>query len=161
MKQQDKEAERGVREEYLTRSFLPGALLSYTFKHLAILIYSSIFPQGHYTECWIFISYSAPMCEWHQHCSLFHKEKQLSEEITAFCKNNHHLDVLCGPFRLGASMLGPGLQAAFPQKKEHRVSGLQFHIKQGSLLNPNARRHLHVCHKFITDLEIRLKSLKT
>lgn len=47
MKQQDKEAEKGVGEEYLTASFLPGALLRYTFKHPEILIYSSIFPKGH------------------------------------------------------------------------------------------------------------------
>lgn len=48
MKQQDKEAERGGKEEHSSWSFLPVVLLSYTFKHLKLLIYCIIFPRGHW-----------------------------------------------------------------------------------------------------------------
>lgn len=48
MKQQDREAEKGVGKGYLTPSFLPGALLSCTSEHLTILIHASI-PRRHQT----------------------------------------------------------------------------------------------------------------
>lgn len=70
------------REEYLTLSFLPGALVSYPFKHLAILMYSSI-PQLGDTERWIFTPYSAP-CVSSVTVITWGGE---AVEITALCKN--------------------------------------------------------------------------
>lgn len=85
MKQQDKEAGRGGEEEYLPWSFLPGALPSYTFKHLSSPNLRYHFATGSLdTKYQVFISSSAPMHEWHQHDYLFlHKKEELSAEITA------------------------------------------------------------------------------
>lgn len=132
MKQQDKEAEKGVGEEYLTRSFLPGAPLSYTFKHPA-------FPTASLdTEHWTFISYSAPMHEWHHRDYLvFHKGGE------GVCRNYYLLQKQTATIRwscvlfllrnicysTGDRAWISGLQTLSSHEKGHWVSGLQFYVK--------------------------------
>lgn len=97
MKQQDKEAERGVEEEHLTRSFLPGALLSYTFKHLAILIYSSIFPRvTRLSVESLFLTQLPCMSGTSITYFFIRRNSCLQKLLQKFYKNkHHHLDVLC------------------------------------------------------------------
>lgn len=89
-KQQDKQAERRGKEEYLTWSFLPGAFLSYTFKHLSSPNLRYHIPTGALdTKYQVFISYPAPVPEWHQHDYLLFLEKvQFAREITVFLTKN-------------------------------------------------------------------------
>lgn len=69
---------------------LPATLLSYTFKHFCSLNLLYHFPTGLLdTEYQVFISYSAPLQEWHQHDYFFFHEEQLSIEITAFLEKKN------------------------------------------------------------------------
>lgn len=96
MKQQDKEAER-CGGERLTRSFLPGALLSYTFKHLAILIHSSIFPRVTKLSVESLFLTQLPCMSGTSITYFFIRRNScLQKLLQKFCKNkHHHLDVLC------------------------------------------------------------------
>lgn len=86
MKQQDKEAGRGAKVEYLTWSFPPGPLLSYPFKHLSSPNLLCHFPTGSLDSKYqAFISYLTLTCEWHRLDYLFfHEEEQFSAETTVF-----------------------------------------------------------------------------
>lgn len=64
--------ERGGKQEYLTASFLTGAPVSCTFRHLSSPNGLRRFPMGPLdTECQVLLSYPAPTHKWHGHGYLF------------------------------------------------------------------------------------------